>query len=345
MLVAFIAVLLSVYLGGFTDLWRRAIPRMPRPIGLALSLIVTLAALAGIVVLLLPAVIQQTGDLIDAVPRYLSALDRMATNIAESSDVLRRTGAATPNEGFVSEALGDAADFMRRSFLTYAKGTGMVIIDGIAVIAMAFYLSLFPHNYGDGLVSVVPPRYRVLTRSILIDLGATLRSWVGAQLLAMVVLAIATFIGLWLLDVPYALPFAIFAGVAVMVPFFGTITSTLLPALLVLPDRGGWGALAVAMVGVVVHLIEANVVHPLIMQHRVALPPALTILSVLIMGALAGLLGMVVAVPLLATIVVLVRHIVIYQTYGEKPAGLTISHAVLKPVRASGTLPAVAPGT
>jgi predicted PurR-regulated permease PerM len=126
------------------------------------------------------------------------------------------------------------------------------------------------------------------------------------------------------------------------VPFFGTITSTLLPALLVLPDRGPLAAFAVAMVGVVVHLVEANVVHPLIMQHRVALPPALTIIGVLIMGALAGLLGMVVAVPLLATIVVLVRHIVIYQTYGERPSDVTVSHAILKPARiSSSSLPAV----
>jgi predicted PurR-regulated permease PerM len=86
------------------------------------------------------------------------------------------------------------------------------------------------------------------------------------------------------------------------------------------------------------------VVHPLIMQHRVALPPALTIIGVLIMGALAGLLGMVVAVPLLATIVVLVRHIVIYQTYGERPSDISESHAVLKPVRVSAaSLPAVSP--
>jgi predicted PurR-regulated permease PerM len=85
---------------------------------------------------------------------------------------------------------------------------------------------------------------------------------------------------------------------------------------------------------VIVHIIEANVVHPIIMQHKVALPPALTIIAVLVMGALAGLLGMVVAVPLLATIIVLIRHILIYQTYGENP-GSVDRHAVLRPSRSS----------
>ena len=292
-------------------------------------------------VLLAPAVVQQTDDLIQAVPRYLQALDVWIANLAAGSDVLRRTELSEPGTGFVSEALSEAADFVRRGFVGYAAVTGMVIIDAIAVIAMAIYLSVQPHIYLDGIVSVVAPRHRMIAREILIDIGATIRHWVGAQLLAMVVLAVATGIGLSLLRVPYWLAFSIFAGVAVMVPFFGTITSTLLPALLVLPDRGPLAAFAVAMVGVVVHLIEANVVHPLIMQHRVALPPALTILSVLVMGALAGLLGMVVAVPLLATIVVLVRHIIIYQTYGER---MPLQHAVLKPARtSSAALPAVTP--
>jgi predicted PurR-regulated permease PerM len=71
------------------------------------------------------------------------------------------------------------------------------------------------------------------------------------------------------------------------------------------------------------------------MQHRVALPPALTILSVLVMGAVAGLLGMLVAVPALATVIVLLRHVVIFHAYGEHPDA-AVPHAVLRPSRASG---------
>ena len=340
LLVAFLAVLLAVYLGGFTDKWQRRVPRLPRGVALVFSLLLTLTALAGIGFLLAPAVASQTQDLLTAVPRYLTALDDMARRIAASSDVFRRSGIASAQTGVVTTAVNDSLEFIRRSFFAYAAGTGMVIIDGVAVIAMGLYLSWHPGPYLAGLLQVVPPRHRVAARAIASDLGDTLRAWVGAQMLAMVVLALATAIGLLILDVPYWLAFSIFAGVAVMVPFFGSITSTLLPALLVLPDRGPLTAFAVAMVGVVVHVLEANLVHPLIMQHRVALPPALTILSVLIMGALTGLLGMLVAVPLLASVIVLVRHILIYQTYGEQPEGQPVVHAVL---RASREMPAVQP--
>jgi len=335
LLVAFIAILLAVYLATLTDLLVRLTRAKWRAPMLLLSLFITLAAFIGIGMMVAPAVVAQTQDLITAVPGYLTSLDAMVHRIANSSEVFRRTGIASSQTGIATVALGDAIAFLRHSFFSYAAGTGRVLIDALAVLAMSLYLAVHPASYVKGILHVVPPQHRATAAAIFADIADTMRAWVGAQLLAMVVLAVATAIGLLVLDVPYWLAFSLLAGVAVMVPFFGSMTSTLLPALLVLPDRGPLGALAVALVGVLVHIIEANIVHPLLMQHRVALPPALTILAVLIMGALAGLLGMVVAVPLLATLIVVVRHILIYQTYGERPTGAEPIHAVLQPMRPS----------
>ena len=341
LLVACVAVLLAVYLGGFTDLFCRWL-RLPRGVGLALSLLLTLAGLTGVGFLLAPAVAAQTGDLIAALPGYIQSMDAFVRHIAASSEVLRRTGIGSAQSGIIATTLADVGEFLRHSFLTYAAGTGKAIIDAAAILAMGLYLAARPQVYAGSLVQLVPPAHRPLAQAIAVDLFATLRSWVGAQLLAMVVLAGATGIGLWLLDVPYWLAFAIYAGVAVMVPFFGSITSTLLPALLVLPDRGAVDALLVALVGLGVHVLEANVVHPLIMQHRVSLPPALTIIAVLIMGEVAGILGMVVAVPVTATVVVIIRHILIHHIYGE-PLGAAPRHAVLRRSRAVPAPEAAAP--
>jgi len=332
LLVACIAILMAVYLGSFTDLFCRWL-RLPRPLGLALSLLLTLGGLAGIGFLIAPAVASQTGDLIAAVPGYLQSLDAWVRHIAASSEVLRRTGVGSEQRGIVTTALGDGFEFLRRSFFTYAAGTGKAIIDLVAVMAMALYLAAQPQVYVGSLLQTIPPPHRPLAEGIASDLAATLRAWVGAQLLSMVVLSVATGIGLWLLDVPFWLAFATYAGFAALVPFFGSITSTILPALLVLPDRGLGAAVLVALVGVGVHVLEANVVHPLIMQHRVSLPPALTILAVLVMGELAGVLGMVVAVPITATVVVVVRHVLIQHLYQEPIAGTVPLRAVLRPSR------------
>jgi predicted PurR-regulated permease PerM len=330
LLIAFVAGLLAVYLASLTDLLCRRI-RLPRGLGLLLSLLWTVAVLVGIGALLVPAVVQQVQDLIAAIPQYITALDHWIRGLAAQYPLVRRSGIASGETGLIPTAFAEVIAFARRSVLAYATGTGDILIHVVAVIVMALYLAWHPDVYRDLVVQMVPPRSRGAANAMLLDVAQTLRSWVGAQLLAMVVLAILTGFGLWLLDVPYWLAFSLFAGIVVMVPFFGSIVSTLIPALLILPDRGPLIFLAVALVGVVVHVIEANVVHPVIMQHRVALPPVVTILGVLIMGRLGGMLGLLVAVPTVATAFVVVRHVLIYRVYGERPADSEPFHAVLRP--------------
>lgn len=332
LLVLFVAALLAVYLGSVTDILCRRL-RLPRGLGLILSLLLTLAVLVGIAALLAPAVSEQLQDFLDAVPKYVTALDAWVRGIAVQYPFLRRTGIASSQTGLVTTAISDTIDFARKSLFAYATVGGRLAIDVVAVMVMALYLAWRPALYRDGIVQLVPPRWRGVVRPMLDDVGATLRSWVGAQILAMFVLAALSGVGLWILKVPYWLAFSAFTGVVVMVPFFGSIVSTLLPALLILPERGGLAFLAVALVGVAVHILEANVVHPIVMHHRVAIPPVLTIFSVLVMGKLAGLLGMLVAVPTLATAMVVTRHLVIYHTYGERPDAGAPPPAVLQPSR------------
>lgn len=315
-LLLFLATLIAVYLDALEDPFTRHL-RMPRVLALLLALAVTLAGVAGIIALLAPPLVQQTDELVAAVPRYLAELDRLLRGLADRYPVLRRAGLASSERGVVTTALLGAAEFVRTGIIPYATATGRIVIDTIAVVVMALYLAVRPSLYRDGIVSLVPPPHRALARAILSDLGGTLRAWVMAQLLAMVVLGALTALGLWILDVPYWLAFGIFAGLVVLVPFFGSLVSTLLPALLVLGDRGFLAFLAVAAVGVVVHVFEANLVAPIIMHRRVALPPVLTILSVLMMAELAGPLGLIVAVPALATVMVLARHIVLGRIYGD----------------------------
>ena len=335
----FVAALIAVYLDALEDPFTRLL-RVPRLVALLLALAVTLAALAGVVALLAPPLIEQTDQLIAAVPKYLSDLDQFIRGIASRYPVIRRAGVASTDRGLMTTALLGIADFVRSGVIPYVTATGRILIDAVAVVVMALYLAYRPALYRDGIVALVPPRHRPAARAILSDLSATLRAWVMAQLMAMVVLGTLTAMGLWALDVPYWLAFGLFTGLAALVPFFGTLVSTLVPALLVLGERGVLAFLAVASVGVVVHLLEANLVGPFIMQRRVALPPVLTILSVLVMAELAGPVGLIVAVPLLATVIVLVRHILIGHLYGDGPAAPVLAAAsAVPPSRAGAATP------
>ncbi len=218
---------------------------------------------------------------------------------------------------------------MRGSFLPYLRAGGKLLIEAASVVVMALYLARQPGLYRDGIVHLVAPQHRPVTERILDDAAATLRAWIGGQLIAMVVLAGLTALGLWILGVPYWLAFGIFTGVVAIVPFFGTLVSTALPALFVVGSGNWLQVVAVLLLGVAVHVAEANFVAPLIMQRKVALPPVLTIASVLVMGTLLGVIGLVVAVPILAVTLVVVRHVLQGEIYGDattaEPAVLRVS--------------------
>jgi predicted PurR-regulated permease PerM len=161
--------------------------------------------------------------------------------------------------------------------------------------------------------------HRDLIRDVLRDLADALRSYIVAQLLAMAILGTFTAIGLYILNVPYWLTFGIFTGLVAIIPFFGSLLSTILPALIVLgTPGGGTRSLLVILLGVIVHLFEGNVVSPLVMSHKVELPPVLTIMAVLVVGKLLGPLGLVIAVPTLAALMVIVRRILINRIYEGK---------------------------
>jgi predicted PurR-regulated permease PerM len=316
LLVIFLSVMLAVYLGEVADLLERRL-EMPRGVGLALALIASLGLAAGVVVLIAPAVSEQVQDFLANLPQYLTDLDRNLTDLLRRVPLLGRSVSGQGPAGLLASSLNDMLAFLRGAAVPYLRGGVEFVIEGISVLVMAIYLARAPGVYTEGMVALVPPERRPRARSILRDLRDTLRAWVVGQIVAMILLAALTTFGLWALGIPYFLAFGVFAGVAAIVPFFGVLFSTLLPALFALGALGLGKALGATAVGVGVHLIEANFVAPVVMERQVNIPPVVTIAGVLLIGKLFGLAGLIVAVPILASIMVLIRHILLGEIYGD----------------------------
>lgn len=325
LLLVFLAILLAVYLSAITD-WLEKRFGMRRWLGLTLTVLATVAGVASVAALLAPPVIEQTRALISGLPQTLTNIQSVLARWASQYPVLDQTELANPSSGVVSGLVTDAFGFLSGSIFGYVRGGGMIFIEGASVVVMALYLARQPAMYRDGLISLFAPRHRSIAVHVFDDTAATLRAWVVGQLIAMSVLAMLTAIGLLGLGVPYWLAFGIFTGLVAIVPFFGTLISTLLPALFMVASGDWLTVLLVLVLGVLVHVFEANVVVPRIMQRKVDLPPVLTIASVLIMGTVLGAIGLIVAVPVLCVTMVLIRHILHGEIYGEhgrfKPAVL-----------------------
>lgn len=317
-LVVFLAVILAIYLDEITDLLERRL-QMPRPVGLFLGLTATLGVLVGIVLLIAPAVSEQVQDLLNHLPQYLTNLDANINAVMRSIPVLRRsaTPGAEGQPGVLATALSEILGFLRGAAVPYLKGGVEFLIEGVSVLVMAIFMARHPEVYVNATVALVPPRRRPLARAIVQDVNLTIRAWVVGQIIAMLVLAALTTLGLWALGMPYFLAFGVFAGIAAIVPFFGVLLSTILPTLFALGAFGLTKALLVAALGVVVHLVEANFVAPFVMERQVNLPPVVTIAGVLLIGKLFGLAGLIIAVPILALAMILLRHILLGEVYGD----------------------------
>jgi predicted PurR-regulated permease PerM len=317
LLLLFIAVLFSLYLGAITDTLQRRLA-VPRPLGLLLAILLTIAGVWGVTALIVPPVAEQTTDLFQQMPDQLESWEEQLIELAEDSPMMANFfGQLEEGESYVGNIAAEIGGYFR-GIVPYVFSGMTFLIHFISVLVMGIYLTLRPAMYREGLIALAPPLHRELVRDILTDLAVTLRSWIVGQLLAMTSLALLTWIGLIILKVPYALAFGVFTGLVAIVPFFGTLVSTLLPALFVLGQGFVVKSILVALLGVVVHLVEANFIAPMIMERQVSLPPVLTLLSVLVMAHLMELIGLLVAVPVLATTMVIVRRIYVHRVLEGK---------------------------
>jgi len=312
-LLLFLGIMISVYLGALSGVLQRRL-RIPGGWSLAAAVLVTLGGLSVLFWILVPPLIVQTQELFRVLPRYITgwelAIDRLVTRVPALAAVY------TPGQHKLLLALYDQIASQFNNVVPKVFGIVEVLVSIFSVGVMGLYLALHPALYREWLIALFPPIHRDLVRDVLTDCADSLRAYIVGLLLAMSFLATLTAIGLSVLHVPYALTFGVFTGLATIVPFFGTLLATALPVLFVIggPD-GGTRALWVVVVGIVVHLIEGNVVAPLIMSKKVDLPPVLTIVFVLIIGSLLGPLGLLVAVPGLAAIMVIVRRILLTRLY------------------------------
>ena len=313
LLLLFLGVLISLYLRAVAGWFERRL-HFPERVAFAASLLLSVAGVVALFWILVPPVITQTQALVKVLPNYITdweaGIERTVSRIPALQEFWK------PGEHKILVAIYDqfSGSFADLTTRVFSIVHGAINLFSIAIIGI--YLSLHPALYREWLIALFPPIHRDLVRDVLGDLGDTLRSYIVGQLLVMAFLAVLTAIFLYILQVPYWLTFGIFTGLVAIVPFFGTLVSTTLPALFVLNSpNGGTRALAVIAVGVVVHLVEGNIVAPYAMSKKVDLPPVLTIMSVLIMGQLLGGAGLIVAVPTLAMLMVIVRRILITRIY------------------------------
>jgi predicted PurR-regulated permease PerM len=185
----------------------------------------------------------------------------------------------------------------------------------LAIVGGA-YMAIDPEVYRNGLIKLFPPNWHPQIRATLDDAGAALRLWLGAQLLAMVIVGVLIAIGTLLIGIPSPLALGLIFGLTEFVPVIGPIVGAV-PVLLVAIGQSREMALWALGLVVLVQQVESNLIMPLVSGRAVQLPPAVGLFAVIAMGVVFGPLGLVLGYPLAVVFDVAVRRLYVRQTLGE----------------------------
>ncbi len=312
LLVVFAGVLLAVVLRGLADLLGRY-TRLPPGWSLLVVLVVMLAALVAFVVLAIPEVGRQFDELVAQLP---GAVQKVTSKLEQTEWGRWVLGRASKVGQWLArpEAMQSAQQALST---TLGAGAGVVVLLFVGV-----YVAAQPGLYLDNGLRLLPAARRPRARAIAGECGATLRWWMVGMVASMTIIGIATWVGLLVLGVPLALVLAVLAAILTFIPNFGPILAAV-PAILLGLSQGTSTALWVLGLYVGIQAVESNAITPLIQRRAVSLPPALTIVAQMIMGALAGVLGVIMATPLIALTLVLVRRLHVdrmdMQAYATTP--------------------------
>jgi predicted PurR-regulated permease PerM len=262
------------------------------------ALVAGVGALAVLIwLVVVPNLVRETRILASAVPGYANAWVELAdrvTFIPDRSQLVNRI------QGLFSQLAG-----MLPSLATLAaRLTGAIV----AVLFLALYMSVNPDPVVSGALRLVPREKRKRAEELIRTMEVRLRGWMIGTAIVSLFVGGGGAVGLWFLGVPLPVTFGLIAGILNIVPYLGSIVGSLLPALVAL-TISPFKALLVLLLFAALNQVDGNLLRPLVMGRVVRLQPATMLISLLVLGSLLGVVGLLLAVPAAVVVATLIDEL------------------------------------
>lgn len=315
-LLTFAGILLAVFLHGLTK-WASEYFQMSHGLALALVVLLLLAVTIGGILLLAPQVIEQGNLLIEKLPQSIRQIEDYLKQYPSTRFLLRESKDMLPDDmGELQNYLGKIAKFFTVT-ISAVGGLGLVLVTGV-------FLAVEPKLYTEGIIKLVPQQHQARAREVMDALEQGLRWWLLGRMLSMIIIGIVTAIGLLLMKMPLALSLGVIAGILDFIPNIGPIVAAV-PAVLLAFSQGLSQVLYVILLYFVIQHVEAYLLLPVIQQRTVNLPPALVLITQVLIGVPLGVLGLMLATPLTLVVMILVQKLYIEpMEHEDEPSNLSI---------------------
>ncbi|KKS65711.1 MAG: hypothetical protein UV40_C0044G0002 [Parcubacteria group bacterium GW2011_GWA1_42_7] len=299
LLILFVAIIISSAVDAPVDwLVKR---RVRRVLGVALVYLFVALVFGLLLLFIVPPLAEQVKLLANNLPEYLDKLNSVFSLIQEKSINYNASGFL---DRFGSQLSGWASNLFSATASVFGG-----LISFFLIIAISVYLSAEEKGVKKFFVSITPEADKVYVASLVDRIQAKFGAWVRGQIVLSLVIGVMVFVGLSILKIKYALVLALIAALLEVIPYLGPFISAALGIALAF-TQSPILALIAAILYYVIQEFENLLIVPQIMKRVTGLNPVVIIISVLIGAKLAGILGIIIAVPLAAGLSVFLNDII-----------------------------------
>jgi len=290
LLIVLVAIILAAAINGPVSWLQKH--RIPRLLGVIFIYLFILLLVASIVTLVFPPLSEQVKQLATHFPEFM---EKISLNVQELWGKYQTESNLQALLDKLSNNLSQAASNIFGTIINLFGG----LFSAVVVLVISFYLAVQERGVRKLLVSLTPQEHQHYLSDLIDRIQIKIGNWLRGQLLLMLIVGILVFIGLYFLGVEYALTLALVAGILEIVPYAGPIMAAV-PAVILAFTQSPLLALLVVILYIIVQQLENYVLTPQIMKKAVGLNPIVIIIVMLIGAKLAGVMGIILSVPLTA---------------------------------------------
>lgn len=305
-LVVFVSLILASAFDPWVDWMQKH--KIPRSFGILIIYLCVLFVLAGTIYLIIPPIATEIKGLSDDFPVYWERISGSIDSFRSYSDSQGWTSKIQESlKGIQSnvEAIEAAAGGVFSTVFAFFGG----ILSFFIIAVLTFYLTVEEHAMKKVLRSMVPVKYQPYITHLTNRIQQKIGMWLRGQLVLSLIIFLLSWFGLTILGVKYALVLALFAGVMELVPYLGPFLGAI-PAIFIAFTQSPTLALGVLIVFFIIQLLENHLIVPKVMQKAVGLNPIITIIAMMVGFKIAGILGIILAVPVATALSVVLNDLV-----------------------------------
>lgn len=287
--------------------------KIPRALGVLLMFIILIGTFAGIITLLIPPIAEQVTDLARQVPDLFTS-DRVQIfqRLQDTARNLELTDSLKDLFSSIGSTLSNTTGGIFSTVSSFLGGVFTVI----SIAVLTFYLTAEERGIKKFFDFIVPSKHRGYVTDLVNRIQAKLGAWLRSYLGLGVFVGVLIFIGLSLIGVKYALVLALLAGILEFIPFIGPITSVV-PAIFFAVTDSPLKAILVIVLYILVNQVEQHLVVPRVFKKTIGLNPVVVVLVLLVGAKVAGIIGLLLAVPLTIALVEIGRDLFEQSSFGR----------------------------